>query len=98
MTIHSKVEAAEAEKMAAAGARILSRYHIGGQVFCDVQEGEEASEPVVSGKPHGERAKEEGGYEPDRVPSAAEVAAARDDSGDEAPKKRGRPKKNTSKG
>ena len=97
MTIHREIEMAEADKMAAAGARILSRYHIGGQVFCDVQEGEEESEPVVSGKPHGERALEGGGYEPDRVPAAAEVAAARGEGG-EAPKKRGRPKKAASNG
>ena len=71
MTIHREIEMAEADKMAAAGARILSRYHIGGQVFCDVEtaNGENDSEP-----------------------------AAETEQADEAPKKRGRPKKAASNG
>ena len=76
MTIHREVEAAEADKMAAAGARILSRYHIGGQVFCDVETA------------NGGNDSNEGGQPPAPPPNVA----------DEAPKKRGRPKKTASKG
>ena len=61
MTIHREVDMAEADKMAAAGARILSRYHIGGQVFCDVETangGQDDSGPPVPPPAEAEEAPE----------------------------------------
>ena len=71
MTIHREIEMAEADKMAAAGARILSRYHIGGQVFCDVEttNGENDSEPAAETEEAGEAPKKRGPGRPKKAAS-----------------------------